>query len=254
MLRDLKCWKGILVFAILTILWGVPPAGSNEKPVQPNAKRFSVSELSTVDVLNISGIDLDKAAEEDRTDGPEKGPYRIGVAAEVSVQPGSPFSRERTKASGQIRGTWEKVEGRIYIWRLRVLSAGAKWLSFGFNQFNLPPEATIYVYSMDYQWVAGPYTAKDNEAHGQLWTPMILGEEAVLELTAKAEDIDRITLVLGSVTHGYRGPVGVEKLEKSGSCNVDVVCSEGEPWRNEIRSVGLYTCLLYTSDAADDRT
>ena len=87
--------------------------------------------------------------------------------------------------------------------------------------------------------MAGPYTAKDNEAHGQLWTPMILGEEAVLELTVKAEEIDRITLVLGSVTHGYRGPVGIEKV--AGSCNVDVVCSAGEPWRSEIRSVGLYT-------------
>jgi hypothetical protein len=68
---------------------------------------------------------------------------------------------------------------------------------------------------------------------------MILGEEAVLELTVKAEEIDRITLVLGSVTHGYRGPVGIEKV--AGSCNVDVVCSAGEPWRSEIRSVGLYT-------------
>jgi hypothetical protein len=194
-----------------------------------------------VDVLEISGIDLGKAAEEDLAAGPEKGPYPIGIAAEVGVQPGSPFGHELAKASGQIRGTWEKVEGGIYMWRLRVLSAGAKWLSFGFTQFNLPPEAALYIYSMDYQWVAGPYTAKDNEAHGQLWTPMILGEEAVLELTAKAEEIDRITLLLGSVTHGYRGPVGVEKLEKSGSCNVDVVCSEGEPWRNEIRSVGLYT-------------
>jgi hypothetical protein len=241
MLRDLRCWKGIFSLAILTLLWGILPAASAERPVQPNAKRYTVSELSTVDVLEISGIELDKAAEEDLAKGPEKGPYRIGVAAEVNVQPGLPFGHEPTKATGQIRGTWERVKDGIYMWRLRVLSPGAKWLSFGFTQFNLPPEAALYVYSTDYQWVAGPYTAKDNEAHGQLWTPMIPGEEAVLELTAKAGEIDRITLVLGSVTHGYRGPVGVEKLDKSGSCNVDVVCSEGELWRNEIRSVGLYT-------------
>ncbi|MFZ0132142.1 MAG: trypsin-like peptidase domain-containing protein, partial [Desulfobacterales bacterium] len=240
MLQGQKCWKGIFSVAFLTILWGISPATSAESPVQPNAKRFSVSELSAVDVLEISGIDLDKAAE-GLAAGPDKGPYPIGVAAEVNVQPGMPFSHEPTKASGQIRGTWEKVEDGIYLWRLRVLSPGAKWLSFGFTRFNLPPEASLYVYSMDYQWVAGPYTAKDNEVHGQLWTPMILGEEVVLELTAKAEEMDRITLVLGSVTHGYRGPVGIEKLEKSGSCNVDVACPEGELWRNEIRSVGLYT-------------
>jgi lysyl endopeptidase len=153
MLRDLKCWKGIVSLAIFTILWGILPAASAESPLQPNAKRYSVSELSTVDVLEITGIDLDKAAEEEEEEpstGPRKGPYPIGVAAEVNVQPGLPFSHESTKASGQIRGTWEKVEGGIYMWRLRVLSAGAKWLSFGFTQFNLPPEATFYVYSMDY--------------------------------------------------------------------------------------------------------
>jgi lysyl endopeptidase len=146
MLRDLRCWKGIFSLAILTLLWGILPAASAERPVQPNAKRYTVSELSTVDVLEISGIELDKAAEEDLAKGPEKGPYRIGVAAEVNVQPGMPFGHEPTKASGQIRGTWEKVEGGIYMWRLRVLSAGAKWLSFGFTQFNLPPEAALYIY------------------------------------------------------------------------------------------------------------
>jgi hypothetical protein len=52
----------------------------------------------------------------------------------------------------------------------------------------------------------------------------------------------KVRLEIGSVTHGYRGLFENAELgEKSGSCNVDVACNQGNDWHDQMRSVGQYT-------------
>ncbi|BBO71369.1 hypothetical protein DSCA_52990 [Desulfosarcina alkanivorans] len=228
---------------VLAFYSGMPVSGAARKNMEPGARRYPVAMLQTVDVLELAGVDQKSVAREDAARGLDKGPYRVGIANPVDVVPGAPAGVEPPAVSGQVRGTWELVEPGVFMWRLRVVSPDARWLSFGFSAFHLPPGATLFVYSPDYEWVAGPYSARDNDAHGQFWTPMIRGDEAVLELTIKASALDRLRLSLGSVTHGYRGfsDAADDPLAKSGACNVDVACAEGDDWRDQIRSVGLYT-------------
>ena len=236
--------KRLTVMALaVAFVFGMPFLCAAKKTMAPGAKRYPVAMLQTVDVLQLATVDLKSVAREDATRGLDKGPYRVGIANPVDVVPGAPAGCQPPAMSGQVRGTWEIVEPGVFMWRLRVVSPDARWLSFGFTEFHLPPGATLFVYSPDYEWVAGPYSARDNDAHGQFWTPMIRGDEAVLELTVKAKVLDRLRLSLGSVTHGYRGFSDVvdDPLAKSGSCNVDVACSEGDDWRDQIRSVGHYT-------------
>jgi hypothetical protein len=222
-----------------------------ELSAQPLAKRYRVLPLEMVDVLEITGLDVNKALAGETAAGPDKGPYRVGLVAKMEVVTGAPTSLTLPRSNGQTRGTWEELGAGIFMWRLRVISFGAQWLSFGFTRYNLPRAAKLFAYRPDYQWVAGPYTSKDNEAHGQLWTPMILGQEVVLELTINETSTNDLELVLGSVTHGYRGIKTEEDPKaKSGGCNVDVICPEGDDWQKQIRSVGLYS---YT-DRADDFT
>ncbi len=50
-------------------------------------------------------------------------------------------------------------------------------------------------------------------------------------------------LRIASVNHGYRffGERESAVNAKRGSCNINVVCPQGDPWRDQIRSVARYT-------------
>ncbi len=92
------------------------------------------------------------------------------------------------------------------------------------------------------------FTSADNETHGELWTPIVRGDEIVVELNLPATKPGASAdyeLEIGQINHAYR-PFGVrietpEDAARSGSCNVDVVCPEGNGYRDIIRSVGAYT-------------
>jgi len=201
-------------------------------------KNVGTIPLEKVDRLEITGLDIKKALAEDAANkkkNPDKSRYRIGLIAQVDVTTGTPASGTRQVNE---RGTWEKLNDGRYLWRLKVRSVGAIGLSFGFTSYHMPEKASFSIYSSDHTWVAGPYTSKDNKSHGQLWTPAILGEEVVFELTIPEDRIKELNLVLGSVTHLYRNSANTDK---SGSCNVDVVCSGFNGWEEQIRSVARYS-------------
>ena len=147
-------------------------------------------------------------------------------------------------------GTWEQLpEGRL--WRLRLVSTNATDLNFGFTQFWLPEGATLYVISETDNSYQGPYTSTDNTPAGQLWTPVVPGPAAVVELFVPEGAKEEPRLVLTQVDTGYRDLFHLRKhlaTPKAETCEIDVVCPQAAPWANEIRSVariqiaGLYLC------------
>lgn len=150
-------------------------------------------------------------------------------------------------------GVWQLLPDNTLSWRMRIRSADAKSLSLHLAPFALPPGASVYVYDPAGRLVHGPYTSAQATPQG-LWTSMIPGEELVLEARLRpalelAEGLplqaltDAAALQLGiaSVYHGYRSWTEVDAGGKSGSCNINVVCPQGDPWRNEIRSVARIT-------------
>lgn len=153
-------------------------------------------------------------------------------------------------------GTW-RWEGDQLVWQLRVQSRGARSLNFGFSRYRLPAGAELWVSSADCATVVGPFTDRNNAAHEQLWTPMVEGEEAVLTLVVPPAVLPSLELELGSVNRGY---VAMSQA-KSGSCNVDVRCREGNDWKDEIRAVAVFStggslfCTGYlVNNAAADGT
>ncbi len=132
---------------------------------------------------------------------------------------------------------WDRLSGGGHRWQLEIRAPGALSLCFGFSRFALPWGGRLTITG-----VAGlqrAYTAADNRESGQLWTPVVLGDTALLVLELPAGGRDQFELELARVGRGYRG-FGEPVDEKAGSCNIDVVCPEGDPWRAEIRSVGVY--------------
>ncbi len=136
-------------------------------------------------------------------------------------------------------GTWQTLPNGARLWRLQIHSEKAASLNLGFDTFNLPPKSQMFIYSPDFGRVLGPFTAKDNQEHGALWTPIVPGSDAIIEVVTTREMEAHIQLELTAVNHGYRDFGQVMDAARQGSCNVDVACPEADPWRDQTRSVGL---------------
>lgn len=154
-------------------------------------------------------------------------------------------------------GTWETLPDGSRLWRLRISSPGARHLNLGFSRFDLPPDAALWIYNAAGDYVEGPYTASDRTRDGKLWTPIIYGSEVVVELWVGAEMTgEPIDVRVGRVNHGFRA-IG----KNHGECNIDVVCPEGDPWRDQIRSAAYYSIFgadvcsgqLVNNTAEDER-
>ncbi|MBI1225715.1 MAG: T9SS type A sorting domain-containing protein [Bacteroidetes bacterium] len=123
-------------------------------------------------------------------------------------------------------GHWEKLANGNSLWRQRIRSVGAKSLNLGFTKYVMPAGGSLILYSPDYQTVMGPFTPSDNEEHEQLWTPILPGDELVIEVQLPAHSQSNLQLELKYVNHDF---VGFADLA-SGSCNLDVICGAADGW------------------------
>ncbi|MFT4667688.1 MAG: subtilisin-like proprotein convertase family protein [Polaribacter sp.] len=140
-------------------------------------------------------------------------------------------------------GLWETASNGNAVWRLRIYSKNAKSLNFGFSNYNMPRGGSLILYQPKRSEILGPFTPSDNEEHDQLWTPVVNGQEVVIEVQVPVEEKSNLQLQLKSVNHDFVGFHQMSVL--SGSCNLDVICSEADGWgiidgyRDIIRSVAV---------------
>lgn len=207
-----------LIGALLLLSAAVAAAKMYRPPASFSA---DVADLAAVDrhvmrpVDNAALLAAAKRAESERA----AAPYVFAHALEVDLDPES-------------SGTWETLDDGSRLWRLRIASPTALSLSLGFSRFDLPEGAELWIYSPGREVVEGPYTARHRSRHGRLFTPVIPGNEAVVELWVPAAAEGPLALRLARVHHDFRG-----FAKTHGTCNNDVICPEGDPWRDQIRSV-----------------
>jgi len=192
--------------------------------------RYDSLPLSEVETMMLPTIDAESLAADSRS-AAVPGPLRVAKPIDMNV-------------TLQETGTWEWLPNGKILWRMRFVSPGATDLNFGFGYFALPEDAELYLYSDEHEkYVLGPFTGKQAQANGDsLWTPMVPGQSAVLELVVSAETQSRVHLELTRVSQGFMDFLGFKPDHwRQGACNIDVVCPEGDPWRDQIRAVGAYT-------------
>jgi hypothetical protein len=172
---------------------------------------------------------------------------RYAIPHEVRITPGE-------------AGLWESIDADTMLWRFRTVAPGAYSLNLGFTRYFMPPGGQLTIYSADSGQVVRPFTAADNEDHGELWTPVVLTHDLIVEVTIPSDAMDQLELELTQIGYGYRG-FGHAPQPRSGSCNIDVVCPQGNPWRNEIATVGvistggsLFCSGFMVNNTSDDRT
>ncbi len=183
--------------------------------------------LRDIPIREAEAVDLQAVAIEDAEQAEAGRPPRFAIPREVFITPDTD-------------GAWVTTRRGAMVWRLRVTSPGATSLNLGFTRYHMPEGGTLQVYASDRSHIVRPFTADDNAEHGELWTPIIPADEVVVAVIIPAGSRRELELELTSINVGYRGfDELVDQAVRSGSCNVDVVCPEGDGWEDEIASVGV---------------
>lgn len=214
--------------ASLALLCAFAAPAALAAPQLPSA-RYALAPPAS---LELPGADRAKLLAEDAAHG-RVAAQRYAIPREVDV-----------RAEGQAKaglGRWEKTPDGREVWRVAVHAPGALSLDFGFERMFLPRGAELYVATPDSSVVLGPYTDADNTRFGGFWTPIVPGENAVIEVLVPAELKRALVLDLSTVHHGYRDIFAGELAAKSLNCEIDVACPEADPFRNQVRAVARYT-------------
>lgn len=179
---------------------------------------------------------------------PRSGPYRFAIPVAVSID---------LAAAAKRRDVGDVVRGEF------VLSAAhAVNLTLGFDRFHLPMGATLEIFDAAGDTRLARYTAADNDAHGQLWTPVFTPDALRIEWSVPRASLPQLRLHLTQVGQGFRSLDPREALAKSGSCNMDVAClGNDDPLQQPRRAVarivvggtGLCTGSLLNNTANDRR-
>ncbi len=226
----IRIFMSALIGLVLSLGIALPSQARQGDP-PPSWLYKSVTPLDQIPHLHLPAINAKQMRDQD--DFSAGGPLRFAQPRAVSINPVH-------------SGSWEDLPDGGRLWRQRITCAGATDLNFGFSHYQLPTGATLHFVSDLHDYYEGPYVAADNQPHHQLWTPIIPGDQVVIELYLPA-GTPVPTLELAQVGCGYRDLFnqGQQKnltpRTKQGSCNIDVICPEGDAWRDPIRSVGLYS-------------
>ncbi|MGO1071359.1 PKD domain-containing protein [Lysobacter sp. CA199] len=233
-MKRLTLTLGLLALSIGTALAGpaLRPAAFDNAAIS-RIDRIAVRSMPAIDVAKLRAEDVKR---EQRREIP-----RFATALPVNLD---------TLNSG----TWEDLDADHVVWRTRIESKNALSLNFHFDQFKLPQGARMLIYPADQKPGSDAsrvrsFTAADNNGASELWTPVVQGDEAIIEVVVPRARAGELKLRLAQVNHDY---VGFGALARdaalnqtkgsSGACEIDVACPEGNNYRDSIiRSVAAYS-------------
>lgn len=184
---------------------------------------LSFEAISAIDATYFAPLDVEALHNQELAAEKKGEAPRFAVPRVVSVNPAR-------------MGTWERTATGM-TWTHRVTAPNAVSLNFGFTRFHLPHGASLSIYSADRSQYIRPFTAQDNNVNRQLWSPVIMSDDVIIELNVPESSMNQVDLELGQVGQGFR--TFAESTLKSGSCNVDVACKDSKGWEREVNSVAV---------------
>ncbi len=206
----------ILLALLLTVFLPARPASAQKA-------EFSVRELESIERYELPAVDMQRIRLDDERRAASGRVPHYAAPLETRVTPWDDH------------GNWTLLAGGVARWQLRLASPGPLSPSLALSRYRMPAGGSLLLFSADGRHRAGPFSERDNEDHGQLWTPPIATDELVLEILLPVDQLDDLELELARAYHGYAG-FG-ETGAKSGDCHRDVACVES--WVDQARSVAL---------------
>jgi lysyl endopeptidase len=236
--RFIHNWFGSTVLQLsVSLLGALVLSDMGFAKMYEEPKSFSVQDtslahtsLEQVERKDLPKVDVEGLLSEDRAlynKLQRPGPLRFALAMEVV------FTLDNSGT------TQELPDGRL--WRLRIHSPRAKSHNLGITRFDMPEGAKLWIYDPAHTHVEGPYTSRHRSHRGSLWTPIIQGEEIVVEVFTPTS-VAQPVIEIRKVNQGYQGFEKVGILGgNADDCNIDVMCPAGNNWPKQIRAVGAYT-------------
>ena len=177
--RFIHNWFGSTVLQLsVSLLGALVLSDMGFAKMYEEPKSFSVQDtllahtsLEQVERKDLPKVDVEGLLSEDRAlynKLQRPGPLRFALAVEVV------FTLDNSGT------TQELPDGRL--WRLRIHSPRAKSHNLGITRFDMPEGAKLWIYDPAHTHVEGPYTSRHRSHRGSLWTPIIQGEEIVVEV------------------------------------------------------------------------
>ncbi|HEY0505126.1 MAG TPA: PKD domain-containing protein [Lysobacter sp.] len=220
--------KRLPALLVLPLALGLSAAAlASERPAPAAFNHAGVSRLDQVELRRMPAVDVAALRAEDAR-RPSDAPVRFAKPIAVNLNPLN-------------AGAWEDLGDGNRLWRVRIASPGALSINLGFSKYRMPEGGRLLVYPADQGPNSNPnlvrsFGAADNEAHGQLWTPVVFDDEIVVEVVVPAARSGQLQLQLARVNHDYLGfgKLAAGTKGVSGACNVDVACPDADPYRNDI--------------------
>jgi len=228
----MKSIKYILVFHLLTLCCHTQAqvkTNFNNAELISNKGRFA-KEYKTQTNFELSAKDINQllVAEKKEIEQSNKTkPFQIAVPVSIDLD---------------IAKTMDWTYDNEYGYgKFTIKLNGALSSSINFDQFYLPKGTEMYVYNEDGNMITGPVTENENNPN-KIWGSWVYrGRLLTIEIKTPIVTKEQLLLHSNSIAYGYKEMyrTRVGGFSQSGSCNINVLCPEGNGWEPERNSVAL---------------
>jgi hypothetical protein len=144
-------------------------------------------------------------------DPDEPGPLRVGLVKEVS--PVVEVKNLRSQLAGKrmqrgFTGVLRESADGGFVWATSITSIGANAIRIHFTDFSLPPDADMYVFSVDGE-AYGPYQRLGRDGTGDFWSDTVMSSTATVLIRhfgpAGAQELNGTSFTIGEI--GHVGPL-----------------------------------------------
>ena len=233
----IKIVTNVCIF-IFSCNYAYSQISTKEEPVS-----FSQKNLIWKDsVIVMPELDMDAIHIEDSIDKVNHRLPRMGYPHHVN------FNLENS-------GEWKTLSNGDRIWHLVLACPGANSIKLYFDKFWLPEDAKLFLYGKNTKSLRGPFTSAKNKKGNRInpssfyGTGVILDDTIVIEYYEPKNVSGQGVVSISIVGHMYRGfdksrYYGNNKgLNSSGTCQVNINCSEGWNWQNEKNAVAMFSAI-----------
>ena len=117
--------------------------------------------------------------------------YRFAKAIEVNITP-------------QNAGEWLR-QGNRDIWKLKICSPGASSLNIGFKKYYMPNGGELEIHRPEANSPYRAFTHADNDEHGELWTPLLAGDQMIVRASVPVGMRDQLARQCAAIRY-WVGP------------------------------------------------
>lgn len=227
-MRYIKIIIGVVLLCTYSNVYA--QLSTHEQPISFDS-RLKLTEISKGSINHVITPPLDMAkieAEDEQEEGKDI-PPRFGFPHKVDYNLNN-------------SGTWYELPNGDRLWQLNVSCPDAKSINFLYDKFWLPDGGKFFLYTKDRKQSIGAFTSRNNKGSRNkvrgFATELLFGNDVVLEYYQPKEVVDEAIISICTIVHGYRS-MREGGYGQSGSCQVNVNCSEGQKWQNEKKAVAL---------------